>query len=104
MILLQGAAHRFVIRAMLNLQIRQQIQPVRHPLRRLVRRLDQLVQFARGQIQPLIMFRVNDGQLLARLGVKRMLLQMFHVSGSEFRRVRFRPGANAPMMPTGRCF
>ncbi len=35
------------------------------------------------------MFGVNDGQLLARLGVERMLFQMFHVGGGELRRIGF---------------
>ena len=62
---------------------------MRDALGRLVRLFNQLFQFARGQVQPLVVVGVNDRQLFANLRVERMLLQMFHIIGGELRRVNF---------------
>ena len=66
--------NRFVICAGANLQIRQQVQPMRHKFGRCVALLNQLLQFIRRQIQPLKMSRVNDREFFPPL-VRLMVLK-----------------------------
>ncbi len=73
----------------MNLQIRQQIQPVRHALWRLGRLVDHLHQFPHRQIQAVIVSRIYDRQLLAYLRVERMLFQMLHIIRRQFFRIGF---------------
>ena len=56
----------------------------------MVRLLDQLFQLVGRQVEPMQMLRVNDRQLLPRLGVERMRLQMRHIIRRRPLQVRFR--------------
>ena len=84
---LQCLPWRLGIFTVFDVKISHQAQPLRHLLGRLMRLLDELLQLIDGQIEPLIMFGVNEGQLFARFIVKRMFLQMFHVLRGESGRI-----------------
>jgi len=66
----QRRAHGVVVRAPADLQIGEQVQPVSHVLGRLPRHSDQLIQFARRQVKPVVMGGVDDGEFLPGLGCR----------------------------------
>ena len=53
----------------------------------LVRLLDHLLQLIGCQIEPLVMAGINDRQFFPRLGIQRMLLQVFHIFPGQVCRV-----------------
>ena len=71
----------------LDVYKRQEGQPVGDALGRLVGGVDHLGQFADGQVQAVIVVGVDDGQLLAHLGVLRMIGEVFHIAGGQLRGV-----------------
>ena len=86
--LLHCSRDRVVSGAVPQLQIRQQVQPVNHLLGGLIRLVNELIQLVGGQVQASVMIGVDGRQLFARLGILRMLFEMFDIFCREFRGIR----------------
>lgn len=75
-----------------QVEIDQQIQPVRNFLLRYSRRGEKALHFLSGQVHPAIVFGVNRGELLTRLDIVRKSAEMLdETTGRRPRIFRNRP-------------